>query len=636
MKGVALFLLLLSAALPAQVTNLTIDPALLTAPAGRNFSSGVFFVPKTVPAYSDFMNNGLYQQAVRTNVIESALNNASNLGQCISVLQSVQSDLVALSQRTDRLIFIFEKMPPWLSSSTNSNPAQTLGWSVLNTKPPANWNMWATVVDSIVRVIVNQMNIPNAWFEIWNEPDIGSWTGSMNDYWKLYRTTYDAVKSAVPTAPVGGPAVNGWANNIGWQAPFGYVNAANGNATLIGQLLDSSAVWNKVPDFISWHSFGVNRFEFGNACTFIQQKCVQLGIALPELIVSEWNAPSTIRDTPLAAAYAAVVPMMLQATPVACNVFAAWQDFSNSTVEFHHDYGLLSYGAIHKPVYYSLLATRMLDGSMCMLSASEQCFAQASASADSVQLLISNYSPPPFVEALLTALYTGLSNVQQLDSMGYINIATNDFSRLDSIFRGLLSVNGTSLIEYGIVQGTQVYAHFNAYQSAPRTFQFTVNGLTGVAPCVVYLVDSTHNNMQTLYDSLISAGYTQSNAINFVTAVQGFHSYADVVTNGTAQITLQPNAVCMIRIYMPGISGIAETKTEFSVYPNPARDFIVLHSPCTNDHPDVLITDFSGNVAAQKTVQDGRVSTADLAAGMYVLSYSCSGKMHAVKFVKAD
>ena len=45
-----------------------------------------------------------------------------------------------------------------------------------------------------------------SWYwELWNEPNIGYWHGTIQEYCKLYDYTADAVKRALPTAKMGGP-----------------------------------------------------------------------------------------------------------------------------------------------------------------------------------------------------------------------------------------------------------------------------------------------------------------------------------------------------------------------------------------------------------------------------------------------
>jgi len=43
------------------------------------------------------------------------------------------------------------------------------------------------------------------WWEVWNEPDIGYWQGTKEEYFKLYDFAADAVKKACPGAKIGGP-----------------------------------------------------------------------------------------------------------------------------------------------------------------------------------------------------------------------------------------------------------------------------------------------------------------------------------------------------------------------------------------------------------------------------------------------
>ena len=50
----------------------------------------------------------------------------------------------------------------------------------------------------------------NTWlWELWNEPDIFYWRGTPEQFHELYRVTVEGVRSVLPTAKVGGPAVTG-------------------------------------------------------------------------------------------------------------------------------------------------------------------------------------------------------------------------------------------------------------------------------------------------------------------------------------------------------------------------------------------------------------------------------------------
>ena len=49
----------------------------------------------------------------------------------------------------------------------------------------------------------------NWLWELWNEPDIGYWHGTFDDYAKLYDYTESALHEVIPNAALGGPAVTG-------------------------------------------------------------------------------------------------------------------------------------------------------------------------------------------------------------------------------------------------------------------------------------------------------------------------------------------------------------------------------------------------------------------------------------------
>jgi xylan 1,4-beta-xylosidase len=47
------------------------------------------------------------------------------------------------------------------------------------------------------------------WWEVWNEPDIGYWSGTPEEFHTLYDYAADGLKRALPTARIGGPHVTG-------------------------------------------------------------------------------------------------------------------------------------------------------------------------------------------------------------------------------------------------------------------------------------------------------------------------------------------------------------------------------------------------------------------------------------------
>lgn len=82
------------------------------------------------------------------------------------------------------------------------------GWAY----PPKDYEKWAELVFQWVKHSTERYGIDevNTWYwELWNEPNIGYWQGTTEEYIKLYDYTADAVKRALPTAIMGGPHVTG-------------------------------------------------------------------------------------------------------------------------------------------------------------------------------------------------------------------------------------------------------------------------------------------------------------------------------------------------------------------------------------------------------------------------------------------
>lgn len=82
------------------------------------------------------------------------------------------------------------------------------GWSY----PPNDYAKWGELVYQWVRHVVQkygQREVESWWWEVWNEPDIGYWHGTPEEFMKLYDFAADGLKRALPNAKIGGPEVTG-------------------------------------------------------------------------------------------------------------------------------------------------------------------------------------------------------------------------------------------------------------------------------------------------------------------------------------------------------------------------------------------------------------------------------------------
>lgn len=82
------------------------------------------------------------------------------------------------------------------------------GWAY----PPKDYKKWASLIFNWVTHCIKkygEREVKTWYWEVWNEPNIPYWKGTMEEYFTLYDYTVDAVKRALPDAKVGGPTSTG-------------------------------------------------------------------------------------------------------------------------------------------------------------------------------------------------------------------------------------------------------------------------------------------------------------------------------------------------------------------------------------------------------------------------------------------
>ena len=82
------------------------------------------------------------------------------------------------------------------------------GWSY----PPTDYDKWRELITKWAAHCVEKFGrreVESWYWEVWNEPDIGYWHGTAEEYQKLYDYAADGLKRALPTARIGGPHVTG-------------------------------------------------------------------------------------------------------------------------------------------------------------------------------------------------------------------------------------------------------------------------------------------------------------------------------------------------------------------------------------------------------------------------------------------
>src|SRR5262245_40132315 len=82
------------------------------------------------------------------------------------------------------------------------------GWAY----PPKDYKKWAELVFEWAKHCVERWGkkeVESWYWEVWNEPNIGYWRGTPDEFRKLHDFAIDAVRRALPTARVGGPDTAG-------------------------------------------------------------------------------------------------------------------------------------------------------------------------------------------------------------------------------------------------------------------------------------------------------------------------------------------------------------------------------------------------------------------------------------------
>lgn len=553
--------------------TIIIDPELPTSPTFVQYQPGIFSVPKTANGVSDLLNNGIHFNAIRTIDIENAMNywTVSDINGVMARLEVQKSNILLADSRCDMLVIPILKMPLWLSSSNDPTEVAP-GFTHYNAVPPANYNTWNILMDSIVDKINNQWGL-DVYYEIWNEPDGDYWQGSEQEYYTFFKNTLQAIKSNHPNAKVGGPVVSNFVSSFSTSFPNGYLTDVQLDATIIGQMIDSCVAWGTPLDFISWHKFGLNLHSEDNQIDYLNQKLNNSGHGLVPLVVSEWNLSSGWRETLLDPSYMINYSQSCAEHGITGQMVAAWQDFEQGTEEFHGDYGLLSWGALHKPSWKALQLLNKMTGQLLDVDVTDyrNLNTIAAYENDTLRVLVSNYSLPGSVEAGLSLFFDHQINSDSLLNNGYPP------STIDSIFQGYIVLVGSDPLTQAINSEIPTYQAAEAYFQNGRDITLKFPGITGNHSGKITFIDSTSNNVIQVYDSLINAGYTRTNAVNYLYPNNALDSENMTMVDSTYTFHIDPNGVALLELIIPEISVFIneiQTSSGIQVYPNPTSDMI--------------------------------------------------------------
>ncbi|HEU5166026.1 MAG TPA: beta-xylosidase, partial [Chitinophagaceae bacterium] len=97
------------------------------------------------------------------------------------------------------------------------------GW----TYPPKDYNKWKELVYQWVKHSIDRYGKKEVvtWlWEVWNEPDIPYWSGTFDEYCKLYDYAVDGLKKACPECTIGGPHTTSPRNDKAYKYLTDFIN----------------------------------------------------------------------------------------------------------------------------------------------------------------------------------------------------------------------------------------------------------------------------------------------------------------------------------------------------------------------------------------------------------------------------
>lgn len=261
-------------------------------------------------------------------------------------------------------------MPAALASGT----ATIFDWG-FNTTPPRDYAEWGQLVGAFSRHCLDRYGLDEIaqwYYEVWNEPNINFWTGTQENYWKLYDVSARALKAVSPRLRVGGPVTA----RCAW----------------VPEMISHSSKGGVPLDFISTHIYPQDEWVLYPGLRgspykpgkFVPDLVREVGqtvrrSAMPDLEVhmTEWNSLVPLPDGKIVwdrnpsldkVSGAATACDLAMAVDEDCEVFCWWEAsdvFEESGMpqsEFSNTYGLLTLSGLPKATFNAFRFLNRLRG----------------------------------------------------------------------------------------------------------------------------------------------------------------------------------------------------------------------------------------------------------------------------------
>lgn len=203
--------------------------------------------------------------------------------------------------------------------------------------PPKDWDRWADLVRALVRHLRDRYGdqVLRWDFEVWNEANLEVfWSGTREEWMRLYEVTARAVKSVDARIPVGGPS----------SAAAGWVDA----------LLEHARAREVPVDFVSTHTYGSPPLD-------VRPTLARLGFPDARILWTEWGVSPThfnpVNDGMFAATFLLTGMRSAAGRVDALSYWVAsdhFEELGRPPRLLHGGFGLITVGSIAKPRYHAL------------------------------------------------------------------------------------------------------------------------------------------------------------------------------------------------------------------------------------------------------------------------------------------
>lgn len=239
---------------------------------------------------------------------------------------------------------------------------QTIFYWKGNVTPPVSYEKWAELVEAVLNHLIDRYGREEVitWpVEVWNEPNIAFWAGTMEEYFKLYEYSAKAVKRADPRIKVGGPVICGIETEKWLRSFFEH------------------CIGNNLPlDFVSRHCYTVG--EPTRRGQFVYHEVYEPAYMIEELketrkIMADYpqiaNLPLHITEfsssyVPVAAVHdttfqAAYIARILSEAGEYADSYSYWtfsdvfEEYDVPRSLFHGGFGMVALNSIKKPVFHT-------------------------------------------------------------------------------------------------------------------------------------------------------------------------------------------------------------------------------------------------------------------------------------------